>query len=90
MLLVFDYMNFAYPVPSTTRKEGAGMQFGDVNVTSLSKSGSVFPDSLPCLVVYVIRGCSRNYPQGGGPTFFFRPLHPQDTHGVRAPDPQDT
>ena len=26
--------------------------------------------------------------QGGGwATFFFRPLHPQDTHGVRAPRP---
>ena len=24
---------------------------------------------------------------GGGPHFFFRPLHPQDTHGVRAPWP---
>ena len=23
----------------------------------------------------------------GGATFFFRPLHPQDTHGVRAPRP---
>ena len=22
-----------------------------------------------------------------GPLFFFRPLHPQDTHGVRAPRP---
>ena len=31
------------------------------------------------------KGCSRNYPQGGH--FFFRPLHPQDTHGVRAPRP---
>ena len=31
------------------------------------------------------KGCSRNYPKGG--TFFFRPLHPQDTHGVRAPRP---
>ena len=34
------------------------------------------------------KGCSRNYPQwGSGPHFFFRPLHPQDTHGVRAPWP---
>ena len=24
---------------------------------------------------------------GGGALFFFRPLHPQDTHGVRAPRP---
>ena len=24
---------------------------------------------------------------GGWATFFFRPLHPQDTHGVRAPLP---
>ena len=33
------------------------------------------------------KGCSRNYPQGGLATFFFRPLHPQDKHGMRAPWP---
>ena len=31
------------------------------------------------------KGSSRYYPQGGH--IFFRPLHPQDTHGVRAPRP---
>ena len=31
------------------------------------------------------KGCFRNYPQGGA--HFFRPLHPQDTHGVKAPRP---
>ena len=34
-------------------------------------------------------GCLRAVPEiilGGG-TFFFRPLHPQATHGVRAPRP---
>ena len=31
------------------------------------------------------KGCSRNYPRGAA--FFFRPLHPQDTHGVSAPRP---
>ena len=35
--------------------------------------------------VSLAKGCSRNYPGGG--TFFFRPLHSQDTHGVRAPRP---
>ena len=34
---------------------------------------------------YTPKGCSRNYPWGG--TFFFRPLHPQDTQGVGAPRP---
>ena len=33
------------------------------------------------------KGCSRNYPQGVGCIFFFRPLHPQDTHGVGVPQP---
>ena len=38
-----------------------------------------FPNS------FLVKGCSRNYPRGGA--FYFRPLHPQDTHGVRAPRP---
>ena len=31
------------------------------------------------------KGCSGNYPRGGH--IFFRPLHPQDKHGVGAPRP---
>ena len=38
-------------------------------------------------IIHPRKVCSRNYPQGGWATFFFRPLHPQDTHGVRAPRP---
>ena len=32
-------------------------------------------------------GLFQNLSSGGWATFFFRPLHPQDTHGVRAPRP---
>ena len=39
-------------------------------------------------ICWRFKGCSRNYP--GGAAIFFRTLHPQDTHRVRAPDPQDT
>ena len=38
-------------------------------------------------------GLSKGFPEiilGGGGAFFSRPLHPEDTHEVRAPDPQDT
>ena len=40
-----------------------------------------------CSLTGHVKGCSRNYPGGGWATFFFRPLHPQNTHGVRAPRP---
>ena len=33
------------------------------------------------------KGCSRNYPQGGWATCFFRPSAPRDTHGIRTPQP---
>ena len=42
-------------------------------------------DHLSLITCRAAKGCSRNYPRGG--TGFSRPLHPQDKHGVRAPQP---